>query len=621
MSMVSIKQSGRWLLGISIFLATITWAVFGQTLWHQFVNYDDPLYVFENPHVNAGLSWRGIVWAFTHTHSQNWHPLTTMSHMLDCQLFGLNPGWHHFMNVLLHSAAVVVLFLALNRATGAIWASACVAVIFAIHPLRVESVAWISERKDVLSGLFFMLTLLAYVGYARQPSLRRYLATSLLFACGLMSKPMIVSLPIVLLLLDYWPLGRSSSLGGQLSFAKLLGEKIPLFVLAIGSGVATVMAQNFALGSTEFLPIAWRATNAVVSYFEYVRQMFWPVGLIPFYVHPENRLPGSQLLAATVVLIGISAIAIFRRRQNPYLFMGWCWYLVTLLPVIGLVQVGLQGHADRYTYLPQIGIAIAVVWLANDVTRSWTRQKFVLIVFGAAIVASLSFLAWKQTTYWRDTETLWTHALSVSPVNDVAHAGLAGILIVRGETDAAIEHYRQALALRDGNVAAQYGMAMALIRQRRFDPAIEHLRKVLSIQPDNVRAANFLGTLLAGNGDIANAVAAWRQVLAHDPDNVDAANNLAWVLATSDDSGMRNGQEALELMRHAIQFGGETPRLLLTSAAALAEMGRFGEAVETARRGEQLAEAQGDRTMAATLRKCLQILDRNEPVRGIQALQ
>src|ERR1700694_5313892 len=383
---------------ICVALAVITWAVFGQTFRHQFINYDDPLYVLDNAHVRAGLSWHGIVWAFTHVHSQNWHPLTTISHMLDCQLFGVNPGAHHLVNVFWHSITALLLFILLQQMTSRVWASAFVAAIFAIHPLRVESVAWISERKDVLSGFFFMLTLFAYASYARRPSGWRYGAVLIVFACGLMSKPMLVTLPLVLLLLDYWPLNRfQKTEGNRRSAGRLVIEKVPLLVLSIGSAVAALWAQNFALGSTEYLPLKWRITNAIVAYFEYIRQMFWPVDLIPFYIHPENRLEIWRLLLAAITLIAITAIAFARRRKNPYLVVGWFWYLVMLVPVIGLIQVGLQGRADRYTYLPQIGLYIAIAWLVSDLTASWRKRGFVLAPAAVAVVATLSILSWKQT--------------------------------------------------------------------------------------------------------------------------------------------------------------------------------------------------------------------------------
>ena len=622
---MSIKQSRWTLIGISMFLIALTWAVFAQTGKYQFVNYDDPLYVLDNAHVRAGLTWRGIAWAFTHVHSQNWHPLTTMSHMLDCQLFGVNPGAHHLVNVFFHSIAAVLLFILLAQITNSIWASVFVAAVFAIHPLRVESVAWIAERKDVLSGVFFMLTLLAYFRWTRKRTVGRYLAMSILFACGLMSKPMLITTPIILLLLDYWPLNRFS----EATLSKLVIEKIPFFALSGGSCVATLWAQNFALGSTEFLPLQWRITNAVFSYFEYVRQMFWPVDIIPFYVHPENRLEIWRLLIAAISLIALTAIVIVRRKQNPYLLVGWLWYIVMLIPVIGIVQVGLQGHADRYTYLPQIGLDIALVWLVWDLTKSCLPrrsarakagrlQKIILSAAAAIILVTLSSLSWKQTTHWRDTEALWRHTLAVTPDSDVAHAGLGGILFVRGQIDESIDHYERALRLRDGNVAAHFGLGRALAAKQKTDPAIFHLQKALSIQPDNIGASNDLGLMFASKGEIREAISAWEQSLSFDPDNADAANNIAWVRATAADPDLRDGREALELAQRALRSGGENPVALRTLAAAQAENGQFAEAIATCRRGEELAQKNGDRAMAESLHNCAESFRRGEVLRGTQ---
>jgi tetratricopeptide (TPR) repeat protein len=651
---VTTQQSSRTQIGIVLFLIAITWAVFGQTFHHQFINYDDPLYVYDNAHVRAGLSWHGIAWAFTHIHSQNWHPLTTISHMLDCQLFGLNPGAHHLVNVFWHSLAAALLFIVLTRmtggpsGTGGIWPSALVAAIFAIHPLRVESVAWIAERKDLLSGTFFFLTLLGYFYWTRKPTLGRYLLVAILFGCGLMSKPMLVTTPIVLLLLDYWPLGRWRGAGSKeqgagskgrndkreekasgfqpvsvSAFYRLVLEKIPLFALSAGSVVATLWAQNFALGSTQFLPLSWRITNALFSYFEYIRQMFWPVDLIPFYVHPENRLEIWRLLLAVVVLISVTTVAFVRRRQNPYLIVGWFWYLVMLIPVIGIVQVGLQGHADRYTYLPEIGLVIALVWLVRDLIKSSrsrggesekTERARKIVLSGAAVVVvtALTILSVKQTGYWRDTETLWRHTLAVTPDSDVALTGLGGILSVRGDIDDAIDDYEHALRLRDGNVAAHFGLARALAARQKTDSAIFHLRKTLDIQPDYIAASNDLGVLLASKGQITEAIAAWRQTLSFDPDNADAANNIAWVRATAADADLRDGKEALELARRAIQNGGENAVVLRTLAAAEAENGEFGQAIATCQRGEQLAQQNGDTGMIESLRQCSESFRRGE---------
>jgi tetratricopeptide (TPR) repeat protein len=618
---VKSKQSRAAVFGIGIFLVAITWAVFGQTFRHQFINYDDPLYVLDNAHVRAGLTWRGIAWAFTHVHSQNWHPLTTVSHMLDCQLFGVNPGAHHLVNVFFHSIAGVLLFIFLWQATSRVGLSAFVAAVFAIHPLRAESVAWIAERKDVLSGVFFVLTLLAYVAYARKPNVARYVTMSILFGCGLMSKPMLITTPIVLLLLDYWPLNRSrrSAVGGQKkTIVALVIEKIPLFALSAGSMVMTLWAQDFALGSTEFLPLQWRITNALFSYFEYIRQTFWPADLIPFYVHPENRLGTWRLVLAVAVLISVTAIAFLRRRQNPYLVVGWLWYLVMLIPVIGIVQVGLQGHADRYTYLPQIGVLIALVWLVWDLTKSLRAQKMILSSAAVIVVATLSILSFKQTAHWRDTETLWRHTLAVTPDNDVAHAGLGGILFVRGQIDESIEHYESALRLRDGNAAAHFGLGRALAAKEKTDAAIFHFQKALSIQPDYISASNDLGVAFTSKGEIRNAIDAWRQTLSCDPDNADAANNIAWVRATAADADLRDGKEALELAQRAIRNGGENPVVLRTLAAAQAENGQFAEAIATCQRAEELAKRNGERAMVESLRSCIDLFQRGEPLHATQ---
>ena len=627
---MSTKQSRWTLFGISIFLIAITWAVFGQTFHHQFINYDDPLYVLDNAHVRAGLTWRGITWAFTHVHSQNWHPLTTISHMLDCQLFGVNPGAHHLVNVFWHSAAAVLLFILLARITdgpsrtGGIWLSGFVAAVFAIHPLRVESVAWIAERKDVLSGVFFMLTLLAYTAYTRKQTIARYLTMSILFACGLMSKPMLITTPIVLLLLDYWPLSRGhrSEVRGQnipkVRWTKLILEKIPLFALSIGSCVATFWAQNFALGSTEFLPLKWRITNALFSYFEYVRQMCFPVDLIPFYLHPENRLEIWRFVLAVIVVVAVTAIVFVRRRPNPYLIVGWFWYLVMLIPVIGIVQVGLQGHADRYTYLPQIGLDIALVWLIWDLTKSWRQQKILLSAAAAIVLLTLSILSWKQTMHWRDTETLWRHTLTVTPDSDVAHAGLGGILFVRGQIEESIDHYERALRLRDGNTAAHFGLGRALAAKQKTDAAIFHFQKALSIQPDYIGASNDLGVLFASKGEIKEAIAAWEQSLSFDPDNADATNNIAWVRATATDADLRDGRQALDLAQRALRTGGENAVVLRTLAAAQAENGQFAEAIATCQRGEELARRNGDRGMVENLRACTESFRRGQALRGTQ---
>jgi len=617
---IALHRARRWWLtiGVCIALASLTWAVFGQTLRHDFVNYDDPRYVYQNTRITSGLNIAGIAWAFTHIHSENWHPVTTITHMLDCQLYGLKAGGHHFTNVLLHTVAVVLLFLLLLQMTGALWRSAFVAALFAIHPLHVESVAWVAERKDVLSGVFFMLTLLAHVHYARAPSLRRYLIVAFVFALGLMSKPMLVTLPFVLLLLDYWPLRRiadqRSHPGHQL--VRLLVEKIPFIALSAVSSVVTFVAQRGALGWTEQLPMLPRVNNALVSYVIYVRQMFWPANLAVFYPHPENRLLPWEISLALAVLIGVTMAAVILRKKAPYFIMGWFWYLGMLIPVIGLVQVGWQGHADRYTYLPQIGLYIAGTWAFADLTASWRRRRVLLIAAAPLVVAALSCSASIQTSYWRNSETLFTHALAVTKHNDVAENNLGIIFLQNGQLDDAISRLQAAIDLRPENGPAHNNLAKALLQKGRVAEAMVHYRKFLEIEPANVEARNILGTALIQRGRIREAIEQWQDALAIEPENGNAASNLAWVFATCPDDSIRDGRRAVELAEKALRIsGGKIPMIFRVLAAAYAEDGRFSQAIESAQRGADLATSQSNSGLAAELQSNIALYKAGTPLR------
>ena len=602
----------RWLnVGICLSLAVLIWLVFGQTLWHDFVNYDDPRYVYENTKITGGLSISGIAWAFTHIHSLNWHPLTTISHMLDCQLYGLKAGWHHFTNVLLHTLAAILLFLALQQMTAAVWRSAFVAAVFAIHPLRVESVAWIAERKDVLSGVFFMLTLLAYVYYARLPRIRGYLLVVFLFACGLMCKPMLVTLPFVLLLLDYWPLDRMK---GQLW--NRVAEKIPLIALSAVSSVITFLVQKGAVGSTADLPILERINNAVASYVLYIWQMLWPVNLAVFYPHPENRLPLWEIICPLLLLICITAVAITLRKQRPYLIAGWLWYLGMLVPVIGLVQVGWQGRADRYTYLPQIGLYIAVTWAVTDLTALWQHQRSILSTAALLTVVVLSWRAWVQTSYWRDSETLFRHARAVTVNNDVAENNLGIVFLRQGKVDEAISLLQAAVDLRPDNSPAHENLAKALLQKGQVAEALIHYRKLLELQPDNIEVHNIVGTVLVQQGHVGEGVEEWQKVLSVEPDNGNAMSNLAWVFAASPDQSLRDGPKAVDLAEQALRLsGGRIPILFRTLAAAYAESGRFSEAIQTAQQGSELANSQGNPGLATELKGNIALYRERQPLR------
>jgi tetratricopeptide (TPR) repeat protein len=621
----------RWLtISVYIFLAAVTWMVFGQTLGHDFINYDDQTYVYENTKITGGLNLAGIAWAFGHVHAQNWHPLTTISHMLDCQLYGLKAGGHHFTNVLLHTVAVLLLFAVLLEMTGTIWRSAFVAAVFAIHPLHVESVAWVAERKDVLSAVLFMLTLGAYVRYVRAPSIARYLAVAALFALGLMSKPMLVTLPFVLLLLDYWPLKRFAPETSIKSKAKgldlwerqsrklsgLILEKIPLIALSAISGTVTFLAQRQALGWSADLPVSLRFNNAVVSYIAYIWQMLWPVKLAVFYPHPENRLPLWEILLALAGLIAISVAGIVLRRKRPYVITGWLWYLGMLVPVIGVIQVGWQGRADRYTYLPQIGLYVLVAWAVADLSASWRHQRQIAAVGATILLGALTWRAWNQAAFWRDSETLFTHALAVTANNDVAENNLGIVLFQKGNVDEAISKLQRAVDLRPENAPAHYNLAKALLQKGQVADAMAHYRKLLEIAPNNIEARNILGTVLIQQGRTREAIEQWQKVLAIQPENGNAMSNLAWVFATSPDESLRDSTQAVRLAEQALQLsGGRIPMIFRTLAAAYAENGRFSRAIETAQHGIQLANNQGNPGLATELQSNIGLYQAGKPLR------
>jgi protein O-mannosyl-transferase len=572
-------------------LVALVWFVFGQSIHFPFVNYDDPTYTYEAPEVIAGLSWDGVVWAFTHAHGGNWHPITTISHMFDCGVFGLRAGAHHFGNIVLHSIASVFLFLVLRQMTGkgqsnasaartSDWRSAFVAAVFAIHPLRVESVVWIAERKDVLSGFFFMLTLAAYLHYACKPSIWRYLTMSILFTCGLMSKPMLVSLPIVLLLLDYWPLKRMVDVR---TFRNLVAEKFPLFLLSIASAVATLIAQQRAIGSFEHLPLISRVSQALLSYLTYIRQMFWPTKLAVFYPHSEDESALWQLLLAGAVLAAITILTFLLRKRRPYLVVGWLWYVCMLIPVIGIVQVGLQGHADRYTYLPQIGLYLGVTWWISEWLSRWRYGPAALTTAAIVIIASLAGASRVQASYWKDSERLWQQTIANTSNNHLAHAHLADLLL----------------------------------RQGRINDAISHCQEAVRIQPNDTDAQNNLGLALLQLGDEADAAIHFEQSLASNPNNLNARCNLAWVLATSPDPSRRNGERAVKLASSVAQGPGRgNPTVLRTLAVAYAETGRFSEAIETAQQAIEIAKATGNDGLAADLERNIAAYRLNQPIRS-----
>ena len=608
--------------------------VFAQTAGHEFVNCDDPEYVSENPHVRRGLTGEATVWALTAFHSCNWHPLTWLSHMLDCRLYDLQPGGHHVSNLLLHAAAAVILFLALRRMTTALWPSAFAAGLFAIHPLRVESVAWVAERKDVLSGLMFMATLWFYARYAQRPaSWGRYLWVVTSFALGLAAKPMLVTLPLVLLLLDYWPLGRigwartvypwsgsgergagSSGEANQASttsLVRLIVEKVPLFLFAAASCAVTLAAQRRALRSFEELTFAGRVANGVVAYVAYLGKMLYPAGLAVVYPLAKHALPAWKVAAAVALLAFISTAAFAARRKCPYLLFGWLWYLGTLAPVIGLVQVGPQAMADRYTYLTQIGLYVALAWGAADAAHRWLQHRWPLAGLAALVLAGLMVCAWRQTVYWRDSETLWTRTLECTSQNSAAHFGLGSALAARGEAARAIAEYQAALDITPNYADPHVNLGAALARLGRIDEALAHYRKALKIEPASAMAENNLALALADRGEVDEAIAHFREALKIQPGHAEAHNNLGAVL-------VRRGQidEAIDHYRRALDIQPDYAEAHVNLGAALASLGQIDEAVVHCRTALGLAEARNDRALAETIRATIRSLQMPKTGRG-----
>ena len=518
---------------ICVCLAALVWIVFGQCLGHDFVEYDDQNYVYDNSAVTAGLTWRGLQLAFTQPHARNWHPLTTVSHMLDCQLFGLNPAGHHLTSIFLHAAASLLLFLFLRRTTAKVWLSAFVAALFAIHPLRVESVAWVAERKDALSAFFFMLTLHAYARYTFRPTWSRYAIVALSFALGLMSKPMLVTVPLVLLLLDYWPLRR---LDGAKTFRTAVVEKLPLLALSLVSAAATLIAQKATVGYGERIPLLLRIGNAARACLTYIWQMFWPDDLAAFY--PQSAFSYAAVTTAFALLLGLTAVALLLHKRSPYVTVGWFWYAVSLVPVLGLVPVGLQAHADRYTYLPQIGLYIAISWLVIDLAARTTVVRRLIVCAAPVVVLCLATLARSQAGTWRNTQTLWQHAVSVTSNNDLAHYNLASIAMRRGDVSGAIAHYEQALAGSESGESTSHvsaallhnGLGIALALQGRQEEAATHYRKAIELRPDFADAHTNLASLLVGLGATDEAVAHYRAAVGIPPEDADSHLRFAAML-------------------------------------------------------------------------------------------
>jgi tetratricopeptide (TPR) repeat protein len=571
-------------LYISLLLAVVVLAVYLPVRKHDFIRYDDDKYVTSNRNIQSGINEQSLRWAFTKSHESNWHPLTWISHMLDYQLFGLNAGAHHLENVFFHIINTLLLFFVLNRMTKAIWPSFFIAAVFGLHPLHVESVAWVAERKDVLSTFFWLLTMLAYISYIKKSDTKRLMLTLLLFATGLLAKPMLVTLPFVLLLLDYWPLERMqigaankskntgnddniNSAGGKNVLA-LVREKVPFFILAIISSIVTLIVQNRggAVQTVDELNLKMRVGNAIVAYTSYITKMLWPSKLGVLYPLDVNKLTIAKILICLLLLVSITIAVIFLSRCRKYLVSGWFWYVGTLIPVIGLVQVGDQSMADRYTYIPMTGLLIIIAWGMNDLLWKWKYRKKALLALSLCVLAAMSVKTSLQLKYWQNSETLFKHTLDVTGSNYVmennygnylneagqqpekaiehlkksiainpesaeVHNNLANILIKLNKIDEAIAEYKLAIKCKTDFPEPHHKLAIALVKQNKIDEAIKEYYEALRLDPDNVDKLSNLGFELAQKGNYSHAVEFYNKALSIDPGNILTHGRLGLALS------------------------------------------------------------------------------------------
>ena len=579
---------------ISLFIVISIFAVYRQVQGFSLISFDDYMYVRDNTHVVQGLSLGNIKWALTSMYAANWHPLTWISHMTDVALFGLKPGMHHITNVIFHIANTLLLFYCLRRMTDEVWKSAVVAALFALHPLHVESVAWVSERKDVLSTFFWMITMISYTWYVERRTVGRYLIVAICYALGLMSKPMLVTLPVVLLLLDFWPLRREelgshgnlmpsplSSPPGRgrgrrgVGARWLIFEKIPLFLLAGAASILTVLAQkgSGAVSNLDLIPLYIRLENASISYIAYLGKIIWPFHLSVFYPYPKMFSP-LLVVGSLILLVLVTLLLFIFIKRFPYLLVGWLWYLGTLVPVIGIVQVGSQTMADRYTYIPLIGIFIIIAWGLTEFLDQWRSGRHILIGIFCAIVPVLIWVTWLQIGYWKNNVTLFSHAIEVTKDNYLAHNSLGAALFDIGEIDAAIYQYTEALKIKPKYMHAQNNLGAALAKQGRYMEAISHYRESLLINPNYAEAHYNLGIALAGVGKADEAVKEYKAAIQIDLQYASAYNNLGLALA---DKG--NVNEAVINYKIALHIKPNFVKARLNMVSLLTKQRKFDDAI------------------------------------------
>ena len=583
-----IKLSGRELviiIGLCLLLIAGVIAVYVRAAGFDFVDYDDPFYVTRNSQVLGGLTWDGVKWACTTMHAGNWFPLVWLSLMLDRTLLGVGAGGFHLVNVVLHIANILLLFWVLKRYTKAVWTSFFVAALFALHPLHVESVAWITERKDVLSTLFWLLTMLAYLRYVEIPTTKRYVIICVIFALGLMSKSMLVTLPLALLLMDYWPLRRlmPEDAGKGVSIGRLLFEKIPLLSLSAASCVMTVIAQKTsgAVAKISIVPFNQRVGNAFVAYCQYLMKMFWPVDLAVFYPHPIKSLAGWKVAVSLAVLLAITIVVILLRRRR-YLLVGWLWYLGTLVPVIGLVQVGGQALADRYTYVPLTGIFIMLAWAAGDFVAQRRFGRVLAGVAGSAIIGVLGAMTFVQASYWRDTFSLFTHCAAVTPDNVIVREYMGIGFAEKGDPESALREFEAALRFEPNDIRTLYNIAGMLARQGRIDEAVEYYNRALKLKPGDAGTCVAIASIRAARGEFERAIDSYREGLKYNPDNADLRSELGLFLMQLNrvDEGIVELEEAVKIKADSVTYG--------NLGLAWAQKGQLDKAKECYARSLQL---------------------------------
>ncbi len=581
------SQPLGWILGLAALIVITYWPV----TQFEFVNWDDNTYVTENPHVQGGLTKANVVWALTSTEAPYWHPLTWLSHQATVEMFGLDAGGHHLVNVVIHLANTLLLFLLLSRLTGAIGMSAFVAALFGVHPLHVESVAWVAERKDVLSTFFLFSTIAMYVAYVRRPHWSRYIAVVGLFVLAVMSKPMAVTLPVLLLLIDIWPLARvSAARWDRQAWMRAVVEKLPLAAIAVAAAIATFVVQERVGAVAGLSLLTWqeRLANAIVSYGSYVALTFWPSGLAAFY--PYQPLPLALVVGSALALAGTTAVMIRRRDRAPYLLVGWLWYLLTLVPVIGLVQAGQQSMADRFTYVPLIGIFIMLTWGLAERSRQWLIGPTRLRSMAVIAVLCCALLARAQTMFWADSVTLWQRAVDVTPANYRAFENLGTAQRDRGLLDQALRNYAESARLAPENSAIYNSMGLVLTRQGRVEEAVTKFRAAIERQPDFVEAQNNLGNALAALGRLPEAIDRYREVLRCQPEAIDTRTNLGNVLATTG-----RLDDAIQEYQRAIVVNPNLKEAHVGLGAALLKQHKPAEAVDhfraALRADPQFAEA------------------------------